>query len=267
MGRTITQSTTPFKLMGMEWLNAHTMSLKLQPEHPYPYRAGQYLTLPLPDSQKGMPFSIASNPTFEKGQKSTDLAAIEIQIGGILPSSDLASDIAQLGSQWLHQESLLLGPAAGEAYFRATNSPITVVAGGSGFSYAKSVVLEALSQPGTSSITLYWGAKTLADLYEHQTMMALSQQYPQFHYVPVVETLSTYAPSSIDIGIGVQQGKLLDIFFANTELMAEQDIYLCGRYQMVQTAYQQITATNLELATRIYSDALPPISARETTLA
>ncbi|PSU35562.1 hypothetical protein [Photobacterium lutimaris] len=263
MERTITQSTTPFKFVSMEWLNAHTLSLKLQPERPYPYRAGQYLALPLPASQKSMPFSIASKPTLVEGQKGNDHAAIEIQIGGVLPNSDLALDIAQFRSHWLHQQSLFLGPAAGDAYFRETNNPITVIAGGSGFSYAKSVVLEALSQPDTSSITLYWGAKSLADLYEHEAMMALSKQHPQFEYVPVVESLSSKSKAKAGDATKLHQGKLLDIFFANTSLKEEQDIYLCGRYQMVQTAYQQIVAINPELANRVHSDALPPQSVRE----
>lgn len=265
MEGTITQSTTPFKLVGMEWLNAHTMSLRLQPELPYSYRAGQYLTLPLPGSQKSMPFSIASKPTLEKGQTNTALAAIEIQIGGVLPNSDLALDIAQFQSHWLHQQPLLLGPAAGDAYFRETNNPITVIAGGSGFSYAKSVVLEALSQPDTSSITLYWGARSLSDLYEHEAMVALSKQHPQFEYVPVVESFSSKSPAKTGDTTKQHQGKLLDIFFASNSLKEEQDIYICGRYQMVQTAYQKIRASNPVLANRVYSDALPPQSVREKT--
>lgn len=163
------------------------MSLKLQPEKPYPFHAGQYLTLPLPSSQKALPFSIANGLSKERFNQDSDY--IEIQIGGVLPDSELAGDIKQFRTQWLNQQPLYLGQAAGEAYFRDTGSTVTIVAGGSGFSYAKSIIYQALSLPEAVDITLYWGAKTIADLYEHNAMIALAKQHPHFHYVAVVETL------------------------------------------------------------------------------
>ena len=261
MAMTLNQSqlektTTPFRLVGMEWLNAQTMSLKLQPEQPYPYQAGQYLTLPLPSSQKAMPFSIASRPSKERLNQNSD--HIEIQIGGVLPDSELAVDIKQFRTQWLNQQSLYLGQAAGEAYFRDTGSTVTIVAGGSGFSYAKSIVYEALSLPKAVDITLYWGAKTIADLYEHNAMIALANQHPHFHYVAVVETLPQGRSCHGD-AIGLHQGQLLDVFFANQQLGTNQDMYICGRFEMVQTAYSHIVKANPELAGRIFSDALPPV--------
>ncbi|WEM45148.1 hypothetical protein PTW35_18820 (plasmid) [Photobacterium sp. DA100] len=249
---------TPFKLIGMRWLNGHTMSLTLQPQQPYPFRAGQYLTLPFSSSPKAMSYSIASRSPREKEGKCGDIDAIEIQIGGILPDSELAVEITHFRAHRLNQEPFLLGQAAGEAYFRSAGRPISVIAGGSGFSYAKSIVLEALSQPTPPDITLFWGGKRLSDLYEHEAMIALSQAHPQLHYVPVVELLSSDDMTNLVEEAGLHQGRLLDIFFANSELRAEQDIYICGRYQMVQTAYQQIQHANPELAKRIYSDALPP---------
>ncbi|MBY5945019.1 hypothetical protein [Photobacterium rosenbergii] len=255
----LAKTTTPFRLVGMEWLNAQTMSLKLQPEQPYPYRAGQYLTLPLPSSQKAMPFSIASKPSKERWNQNSD--HIEIQVGGVMPDSELAVDIRQFRTQWLNQQPLYLGQAAGEAYFRDTGNSVTIVAGGSGFSYAKSIVYEALSLPIAVDITLYWGAKTIADLYEHNTMVALANQHPHFHYVAVVETLPQ-GNSCSGNAVELHQGQLLDIFFANQDLQAHQDIYICGRYQMVQSAYRKMVDTNPELASRIYSDALPPVHKR-----
>ncbi|MBC7005727.1 hypothetical protein BIZ37_24515 [Photobacterium sp. BZF1] len=253
------KTTMPFRLVGMEWLNAQTMSLKLQPEQPYSYQAGQYLTLPLPSSQKALPFSIASGSSKERSNQNNDY--IEIQIGGVLPDSELAGDIRQFRTQWLNQQPLYLGQAAGEAYFRDTGSAVTIVAGGSGFSYAKSIVYEALSLPKAVDITLYWGAKTVADLYEHNAMVALANQHPHFHYVAVVETLPQDSSCHCD-AIGLHQGQLLDIFFFNQQLGTNQDMYICGRFEMVQTAYRHIVKANPELAGRIFSDALPPIHKR-----
>lgn len=189
----VTSQRLPVRLVGMAWLNAHTISLRLQSEQPYGFRAGQYLNLPLPSSQKSMPFSIASKPYQGERSQNDQLNTIEIQIGGVLPDSELASDIEQFRSQWLNQQPFYLGQAAGEAYFRETDSSVTVIAGGSGFSYAKSIVLQALSLPNAIDITLYWGAKNVADLYEHNAMVALAKQHPQFHYVPVVEGLAQAA--------------------------------------------------------------------------
>ena len=258
----ITQAATPVRLVGMEWLNAQTMSLRLQPEQPYHFRAGQYLNLPLPSSQKTMPFSIASKPHQGEYLQNDDLNTLEIQIGGVLSGSELASDIVEFRSQWLNQQPFYLGQAAGEAYFRDTESSVTVIAGGSGFSYAKSIVLQALTLPTAVDITLYWGAKSVADLYEHTAMVALAKQHPQFHYVPVVEDLAGSREALTGDPIQIHQGKLLDIFFANHPLSTEQDIYICGRYQMVQTAYQNILDTSPEQAKRVYSDALPPVHKR-----
>ena len=80
--------------------------------------------------------------------------------------------------------------------------------------------------------------------------------------MPIVEELTGGDKALIRNTVQIHQGKLLDIFFASHPLSTEQDIYICGRYQMVQTAYQNILDINPELAKRVYSDALPPVHKR-----
>ena len=64
--------------------------------------------------------------------------------------------------------------------------PTIFMAGGSGLSSPRSMILDLLAEGSTLPITLVYGQRTLAELYYHEEFLALARQHTNFHYVPAL---------------------------------------------------------------------------------
>jgi phenol hydroxylase P5 protein len=60
------------------------------------------------------------------------------------------------------------------------------MAGGSGLSSPRSMILDLLEHGCTLPITLVYGQRTLEELYHNDQFLALATQHPNFTYVPVL---------------------------------------------------------------------------------
>lgn len=65
--------------------------------------------------------------------------------------------------------------------------PLILIAGGTGFSYARSILLTALARNPNRDVTIYWGGREEKHLYDLSELEALSLQYPCLRVEPVVE--------------------------------------------------------------------------------
>ncbi len=100
-----------------------------------------------------------------------------------------------------------------------------------------------MSQP----IFVYWGGRDACQLYAHDELQALAEQYSNLTYVPVVET------ASVD-----WQGKVGNVLEAvNNDFisLSAYDIYLCGRFEMAGAAREQFTAEKGAERDRMFADA------------
>lgn len=64
--------------------------------------------------------------------------------------------------------------------------PIIMVAGGTGFAPVKGLIEDAIESGSEQAITLYWGARTEADLYLNALAEHWAANLPNFSYVPVL---------------------------------------------------------------------------------
>ena len=62
-----------------------------------------------------------------------------------------------------------------------------VIAGGTGFSYVRSILLTALARNPNRDIAIYWGGREAKHLYDLAELEALSLQHPGLRVEPVVE--------------------------------------------------------------------------------
>ncbi|MGF1875016.1 hypothetical protein L4D77_06785 [Photobacterium frigidiphilum] len=108
--------------------------------------------------------------------------------------------------------------------------------------------MTAIKQNQESEITLYWGAYSENDLYEHDYFVELEAAYSGFTYIPITESISN--------NIVAHHGRLLDIVYDDFDFNTPADLYICGRYEMVQVAYPHLNNV-YEGQLNIYSDALP----------
>jgi phenol hydroxylase P5 protein len=64
--------------------------------------------------------------------------------------------------------------------------PTIFMAGGSGLSSPRSMILDLLAEGSTLPITLVYGQRTREELYYHDEFLALAARHPNFHYVPAL---------------------------------------------------------------------------------
>jgi len=156
--------------------------LQLDAPGDWRFQAGQYITLTLPKGIGGRAFSIANPP----GRDGVIELNIRIVPGGA-------------GTTYIHEavrvgDRLSLSGPYGRFFVRASaNRPMIFLAGGSGLSSPRSMILDLLGQGCTLPITLVYGQRHRAELYYHDEFTALTAQYPNFTYVP---TLSDEDPAS-----------------------------------------------------------------------
>ncbi|GAB2733568.1 phenol 2-monooxygenase domain-containing protein [Melaminivora jejuensis] len=145
-------------------------------DSPIAFQAGQYVNLSIPGEGTARAFSIASCPS--------DGGEIELNIRHV-PGGR--------GTGWVHQQLKagdrvqLAGPY-GRFFVRESghekdNLGYLFLAGGSGLSSPRSMVLDLLAQGCQRPITLVNGARCQGELYHHEQFEQLAAQHANFTYV------------------------------------------------------------------------------------
>jgi aquacobalamin reductase/NAD(P)H-flavin reductase len=205
----------------------------LIPEFPLEFRAGQYLQVVMGENDK-RPFSIANAPS-----SSTQ---IELHIGAD-PANRYAFDVL---AKCKAEGKLVVEAPLGDAFLRESSSPAIVVAGGTGYSYAKSIVLDCIENQPNRELTLYWGAKSLKDLYESSELEAMSMTHPHFRFIPVVEH-----PSNDWQG---HTGWVHKAVMKDISDFSSKQVYTAGRFEMSATIRDEFCANGL-IKTELFGDA------------
>ena len=142
------------------------------------FQAGQYVNLHVPGVDGHRAFSIASVPASRE--------RIELHVR-LVPGG--------LATTWLHEalavgaELRLSGPY-GRFYARRSQAkPMLFLAGGSGLSSPKSMVLDLLEREDAPEITLMHGARRPHDLHFRELFTDLARTHSGFRYVPVLSGL------------------------------------------------------------------------------
>lgn len=209
--------------------------VKLVPEMPVTFHAGQYLMVVMDEGDK-RPFSIASTP-MEQDQ-------IELHIG----ASEMNLYAMAVMDRLRHESRLMIDIPHGEAWLREGDErPLLLIAGGTGFSYTRSILLTALAQHPQRKIAIYWGGRELQHLYDLNELQALSLRYPSLEVVPVVEQ-----PES---GWQGRTGTVLATVLQDLGSLAEYDIYIAGRFEMAKIARERFITERSANVHRMFSDA------------
>jgi len=149
------------------------------------------------------------------------------------------------------QEKAILrleGPL-GSFYLREdSNKPIIFVAGGTGFAPIKGLIEHILHQQTQREMVLYWGVRTLADLYMPSLPKAWASIHPNLKFIPVLS--EPLASDDWHGRTGFVHQAVLDDF---TDLSAHE-VYCCGAPVMVDTANNAFQARGLP-TDAFFSDA------------
>lgn len=216
---------TKAQLVSKESLTPHVFKIVLKPDEKFDFKAGQYIQVVMGEQDK-RPFSIANMPA--------NAQTIELHIGAT-PDNPYAYEVLQSLEQ---QHFLTLEIAHGEAYVQHIDSEAILIAGGTGYSFAKSILLDILHTQENRKVSLYWGAKTFDDLYEAQALMALSDAHEQFTFVPVVEVASENWQG--------KTGFVHHAVMADVKDFSDKQIYVAGRFEMAKVVKTDLLPLGLK---------------------
>ena len=135
------------------------------------FQAGQYVNLFVPGVEHPRAFSIASSPSQRH----------ELELNVRLVADGAATT-------YLHNElkvgdSVSMTAPMGRFFVRTSApEPIIFLAGGSGLSSPKSMILDLLEAGDGRPITLLYGARNREELYYAELFRALAQEHENFSY-------------------------------------------------------------------------------------
>jgi CDP-4-dehydro-6-deoxyglucose reductase len=210
------------------------------------FLAGQYIDFLLKDGKRRS-FSIANPPH--------DDQLLELHIrhtpGGFFTD--------QLFANYRGREILRLEGPLGSFYLREEgDKPLIFVAGGTGFAPIKAIVQHILHHQLPREMVLYWGARTLSDLYLPHLPSTWQQQHPNFTFIPVLSE-----PRTEDAWPG-RTGFVHHAVVADFPNLSGYQIYACGGPAMIEAASRDFTRLCGLPPSEFYADAFTYAAEAET---
>ncbi|OKP02669.1 NAD(P)H-flavin reductase [Xenorhabdus eapokensis] len=223
------------KVTSVDSITDTVYRVRLLPDSPFSFRAGQYLMV-IMDERDKRPFSMASPPSEKQ--------MIELHIG----ASELNLYAMAVMDRILDQKVIEIDIPHGQAWFRQdSENPMLLIAGGTGFSYTRSILLAALEKNPNREISIYWGGRELQHLYDLGELQSLSERYPNLTVVPVVEQVDEHWRG--------RTGTVLSAVLEDFGSLANHDIYIAGRFEMAKIARERFCSERDASIEHMYGDA------------
>ena len=205
----------------------------LKPSKQIDFQAGQYLNFVMSEEDK-RPFSIASAP---------DAELIELQIGAFGADSYPMQVIEHIKAN----NTVTVEMPLGDAQLRIESErPLLLLAGGTGFSYIKSMYELLASQQSSRKVVVYWGLRELNACYELEKTTEIINSLENGEFHAVVET-----PHDNWNG---QTGMVHKAVMKDIKNLGDYDIYLAGRFDMVGAVRTDFLAEGA-LVEHMFADA------------
>jgi len=190
------------------------------------YRAGQYLDVMLSEGRRRS-FSIASAPA--------DGRLLELHVR----RASTTGFTAQLFDSLRPGALLRIEGPLGQFWLRAGSSrQALMVGGGTGYAPLRAMLRQLVATGDRRQVTLYWGARDAAGLYEHEWLRGLEKERPGFRYCPV---LSDPAPPEA----GVRAGLVHEAMLADHPELSGVDMYASGPPAMIEAIRARSAAAGL----------------------
>ncbi|OBU18128.1 NAD(P)H-flavin reductase [Photobacterium aquimaris] len=225
------------KIIKIEASDSHVFKVFIKPDQCFQFKAGQYAIVSLNNKQQ--PFSIANSPTCNE--------LIELHVGGSIKELAIEA-ISHFIDAFIHQNEIKIDAPHGDAWLRDdSESPLLLIAGGTGLSYINSILHYCVYKKLTQPIYLYWGVSEHQLLYDDQQLKSLSDQFPNVEYVPVVEHEHIEWDGKI--------GNVIDAVMDDFVDLSDFDIYVCGPLGMSRSAKDIFISQKKANVGKMYSDA------------
>ncbi len=223
--------TLPCRVERMDKLADDVMAvwLKLPSNERLQFLAGQYIDFLLKDGTRRS-FSLANAPE--------DDGLLELHIRHV-PGGQFTDHVF---SAMKPKDIMRISGPYGSFFLREDETsaakPAILLAGGTGFAPIKSLLQHAFKHGVQRQMVLYWGVKTLADLYQAELPAHWQQTYPNFRFIPV---LSSPQSDTWPGRSGLVHQAVLD---DHADLSGHQ-VYACGAPPMIDAARRDFQARGL----------------------
>jgi CDP-4-dehydro-6-deoxyglucose reductase len=188
---------------------------------------GQYIDVMLPRGRRRS-FSLASTPadgpSLELHVRRASRDGFTGHLFDALQPGALLRIEGPLGQFWLRLES---------------PRPVLMIGGGTGYAPLRAMLRQLLASGDRRAVTLYWGVRTAADLYEHAWLERLASERAGFRYVPV---LSEAAPAE---GPAWRRGWVHEALLSDLPALAGFDVYAAGPPAMIEAIRASFVAHGL----------------------
>lgn len=220
-----------------------TFHIVLKPETMVNFTAGQYLLICVDETDK-RPFSIANTPQVD--------GTLELQIGAATYNAYAIEVVERLKKVKALNEVIYIEAPVGNAFFQsAPAQPLLLIAGGTGFSYIRSLLQHCIETVHNAPVFLYWGVKDSSQLYALAELTEMVERQSNLHFVPVVEDMTPEDKTITQI----KKGNVLEAVIEDFDSLATFDIYIAGRFDMAAKARDIFINDKSASIERLYGDA------------
>lgn len=246
--RDIQIKTLPCRVQKLERVSDDVMILylKLPANERLQFLAGQYIDILMKDGKRRS-FSLANAPHRDEflelhirhfpGGRFSDMVFNEMKEKAILRFE------GPLGTFFLREDS---------------DKPIIFMAGGTGFAPCKGILEHIFEKGSDRQMVLYWGVRSLKDLYMAQLAGDWQRDHSNFTFIPVLS-----APLPEDQWQG-RTGYVHNAIAEDFKDMSGYQVYACGSPAMVEAGHKAFLQLGLP-DEEFYSDAF--ILSRDATVA
>jgi CDP-4-dehydro-6-deoxyglucose reductase len=209
--------------------------LKLPSNERLQFLPGQYIDFLLKDG-KHRSFSLANAPEEDE--------LLELHVRHI--PGGLFTD--QVFNTMKAKDILRIKGPMGSFFLRESDKPVIFLAGGTGFAPIKSMLGHAFHHGIDRQMVLYWGARSLADLYLAPLPADWQSRHDNFSFVPVLSE-----PKPTDAWPG-RTGYVHQAVLADFADLSGYQVYACGAPAMIEAARRDFMARGLP-EDEFYADA------------
>lgn len=214
------------------------------------FRAGQWARLTLPTGQ---------SRCFSFSNRYDDDGLIDFHVR-VRPDGAFARWLSAYDGYPNENAQLVLSDAFGVGLWDHVpdNSPVIMLATGTGIAPIKAMLEEALTRGFSNRIHLYWGNRHRVDFYLHEYLKEYARQNRNFRYTPV---LSGKDPTWFG-----RIGRVHDVALADRIRYDNFCGYACGSPAMVYNARTLFEVQGGDPSARFFSDAFEDSNAEETVI-
>lgn len=218
------------RISGMPRLCPDIIGLTLETDRPVVFAPGQYADLSVDAVDGARSYSFAFAP--KAGSAQSLLFNIRHVPGGAFTDWLFSTD--RVG------ETVCLSAPYGDFALRDSSAPMLCIAGGSGLAPIISILELQLEQGADRPVTLHYGARTQAHLYNLDVIARLKEAWnAPFEFVPVL------SEESDDSDWEGERGLVVDLI-DRVPGLSRHEAYLCGPPVMIDIAESRLLACGMD---------------------